>query len=338
MGGSTASYCEMDEATFAASPFLDNRMVSSPSAKKIKARIGAVVKSEPWVKTPPPVPSRYILHISHVGSTLLSRVVGVSPSCLSLREPVPLRYLAQNLMDQGSSAAWHSTQGFDALVDFALRNMGRPLGNRSRVVVKCTSWVNPLGEHFLSRDAGNPMRVAAVHVPVAHFVANTLKGSAGQQDLRSNAPSRIRRLQKLLPGFDRSLHAMNWGQIAAMSWLCEILTIRSVCERPGVALQWLNFDGFMQKPAEEVRHLAQHLDLEWDDGTDRMLADSGIMGKYSKGAKAVEFSNDQRVQALAKFMQENPNLITSAREWIVDVMKGHKLADWFGSAEGIPQL
>lgn len=339
MDGSTASYCQMDDASFSASPFLDGRIVQPVERKRFKTRIDAMVTSEPWAKKPAIVPGRYILHISHVGSTLLSRVVGVSPSCLSLREPMPLRFLAQAQLDQGSSVAWHSPRAFDGLVDFALRNLGRPLGNRNRVVVKCTSWVNPLGEHFLAKDTGQPMRVSAVHMPLANFVANTLKGAGGLQDLRSNAQSRMRRLQKLIPSFDRALYAMNWGQIAAMSWLCEVLTIRSVCSHASVALQWVDFEAFMKDSASEARSLAHHLDLEWDDSTDRLLAQSGILDKYSKTDKAVEFSNQERIRVLEKFKTDNAVLMTSAHQWVTEVIADHAdLSAWFGSSEQLPQL
>ncbi len=339
MDGTTASYTEMDEASFASSPFLDNRIVLPPSGKKFKTRIQAIATSEPWAAKPPPAPHRFILHISHVGSTLLSRVAGVSPTCLSLREPVPLRFLAQNLQDQGTHSAWQSPKAFDALTDFALSNLGRPLGDRTRVVVKCTSWVNPLAEHFFTKGAVQPMQVVGVHVPLENFVANTLKGNGGLQDLRSNAQSRMKRLQKLLPGFDRALYSMNWGQIAAMSWLCEILTIRQVCNQPGVQLKWLNFDDFMQDPQAQARDLAKHLALDWDDQTDSLLSDSGVLAKYSKANKAVDFTNDERIRVLDKFKQDNQALMTSASAWVREVISADaKLMAWLGSAEQFPHI
>jgi hypothetical protein len=339
MDGINAGYSEMDEASFNASSFLDNRMVTPPSGRKFKASIQAITSAAPWAATPPSVPHRFILHISHVGSTLLARIAGVSPTCLSLREPVALRFLAQQLQDQGTAEAWQSPQAFSALLDFALRNLGRPLGERTRVMVKCTSWVNPLARHFLAADVAEPKRVMGVHVPLENFAANTLKSSGGLQDLRANAQSRMRRLRHLVPSFDRKLYNMNWGQIAAMSWLCEILTIRQVCDQPNVQLKWLNFDEFMRSPQEQARDLAQHLDLEWDEQTDSLLASSGVLGKYSKANKAVDFTNDERMRALDKFKQDNQTLIASAKTWAQEVIAGYpELDSWLGSAEHVPTL
>jgi hypothetical protein len=206
-------------------------------------------------------------------------------------------------------------------------------------MVKCTSWVNPLARHFLAADVAEPKRVMGVHVPLENFAANTLKSSGGLQDLRANAQSRMRRLRHLVPSFDRKLYNMNWGQIAAMSWLCEILTIRQVCDQPNVQLKWLNFDEFMRSPQEQARDLAQHLDLEWDEQTDSLLASSGVLGKYSKANKAVDFTNDERMRALDKFKQDNQTLIASAKTWAQEVIAGYpELDSWLGSAEHVPTL
>jgi hypothetical protein len=81
-------------------------------------------------------------------------------------------------------------------------------------------------------------------------------------------------------------------------------------------VQWLDFDVFMQGPEEGARKLAGHLDLEWDDRTDRLLIKGGTLGSYSKAGKAVDFSNEQRLKLLEKFKGDNPDLIKSATAWL----------------------
>jgi hypothetical protein len=311
-----ATYLDINEASLSVSPFLDHRVVTPPEAKKYKADISAVLGSEAWKTARPAHPTRYILHISHVGSTLVSRAVGIAPTCLALREPLPLRYLALKYQELGLPESWLSRQRFMQLADFTLRSLGRPLNARTDVVVKCTSWVNGLASLFLDRQFGGRKQVLAVCSTLNNFVANTLKSNGGRSDLESAAQSRVRRLCAMLPGVEIRLHALNSGEIAAMSWLCEMLSIYQACTQHGSDLCWLDFDAYLTDPLEGSAGLARHLGLEWSESFTVALADSGVLRNYSKSSNAMAFSADDRRAILHKYQNEQPEQIAAANAWL----------------------
>ena len=87
--------------TIATSAFLDDR-----SLRADRPRHGV----EWWhlAAAFPPAARRdvqYIFHIGHVGSTLISRLLGELPGILSLREPLILRVYADRLGERGQSEA-----------------------------------------------------------------------------------------------------------------------------------------------------------------------------------------------------------------------------------------
>jgi hypothetical protein len=310
-----ASYLEMTESSFAASPFLDQRVVPAPQARQYKVDIAEVLASSRWRTASPRYPTRYILHISHVGSTLVSRALGVAPTCLALREPLPLRHLTQRYLELQEPDSWLSADAFMQLADFTMRSLGRPLGRHEDVVIKCTSWVNALAPLFLSPQFGGRHRVVAVYSSLDNFVANTLKSVGGRRDVESQAQSRVRRLSALLPTQFR-LYELDTGEIAAMSWLCEMLSIQRACAEQGVDLRWLDFDQYLQDPLSETAALAQHLALPWTEETAAALAESGILTRYAKRQQDIPFSRSSRDDLLQQFKREHPGLVASANRWI----------------------
>src|SRR5690349_24823851 len=80
----------MDRESYRAASFLDDRMLQQPvdaqviSWTEIEEAIGDELRSD----------ARWIFHIGHVGSTLISRLLGELDGVLAVREPRLLRDLA----------------------------------------------------------------------------------------------------------------------------------------------------------------------------------------------------------------------------------------------------
>lgn len=308
----------MNEASLAASPFLDHRVASTPDAKKYRIIIDEILDDVDWQSTAPSYPTRYIQHISHVGSTLISQALGVAPQSLALREPLPLRYLATSYLGLEQPGSWLSHTEFMRLVDFTLRSLGRPLNGRTEVVIKNTSWANVLAPVFLDPQFGGRKQVIGVYATLDRFVSNTLKGEGGRQDLESVAPARVTRLRALLPEADIRLYSLRSGELAAMSWLCEMLTILDSCTQHGSDLRWVDFDQFLESPVSQTAELARHLKLDWPAEFNEVLARSGILNRYSKWTNDVDFSAQTRDDILNKYKSENSAQITEANVWLDD--------------------
>jgi hypothetical protein len=311
-----ALYLEMNAASFADSPFLDHRLASPPDAGKYTIKIREILDDADWQQAAPTYPTRYIQHISHVGSTLISRALGIAPKSLALREPLPLRYLGWHYLDLDRPESGLPRPEFMRLLDFTLRSLGRPLGERTEVVIKTTSWANAIAPLFLDPNFGGPKQVVGVYTSLDRFVANTLKGETGRKDLELPAPARIRRLHAFLPEADVRLSALRPGELAAMTWLCEMLSIHQSCAQQGAALRWVDFDRFLESPVSQTAELARHLKLDWPAEFDDKLAQSGILSRYSKLTDEVAFSAETRDSILNKYKNENSVQLTDANLWL----------------------
>ena len=119
---------EMVEADYRASSFLDERIVARD---KRGQRVALADIERALAKSRSTRPLHFIFHAGHVGSTLLSRLLDETGKVLSLREPMPLRTMAE-AHDMG-------TLNLDAILELLLRLWERGFGGNDAVVLKATS-------------------------------------------------------------------------------------------------------------------------------------------------------------------------------------------------------
>lgn len=267
----------MDADSYSASPFLDRRI------RRPDPNITATL---PWTqlgafgKLCGTQQTRWIFHISHVGSTLLSRALGIHPEVLALREPVLLRWLAHQ------RAALHLPESrvdqptWQTGLATALGLLGRPLGERSQVTIKATSYCNVMAREILALQPA--ARATAIYCGLDNFLAGILKGRGGLLDILEMAPVRLRRLHRLLGRDVWSLASMSAPEQAAMSWTCEMLSLWDAQRWNPDRFTWLNFDNWAGHEEDTMRQLAGALAIEWTERDATALAQSGILTSYSK--------------------------------------------------------
>ena len=318
------------------SPFLDHRLSIPAHTTRYRVGLQEALAEAGKLGHPLHAPSRYLLHVSHVGSTLVSRVLGLSPAALALREPVPLRFLAEQrlLHDDGLglSSVWLSPREHTALKALALHCLNRPVEGRQAITIKCSSWVNVMADELLA--AVPAARVVGISVAPEAFLANTLRSEAGLRDIHGMAPARLRRLQRLLPGFCHPLHAFDAASLSAMSWLTEMLSIQRAAASSGAVLRWLDFDEFLNHPAASAEVLAHHLLLPWGSREADALHKSGLMTRYAKREQGEPYSAATRQHLLATFSREHAGSLQRGLNWLQETLLAHPpareaLTPWF---------
>jgi hypothetical protein len=80
----------LDRAAYREASFLDDRLLSQPFESRL-CSLDEMVAASARVTAPP---ASWIFHIGHVGSTLVSRLLGELDGVLALREPRSLRDIA----------------------------------------------------------------------------------------------------------------------------------------------------------------------------------------------------------------------------------------------------
>jgi hypothetical protein len=102
-----------------------------------------------------PVRCHFIFHISHVGSTLLSRLLGQHPGLFALREPAILRTLAHQFGALDQSVAPQSRAEFDGQLTVFLALWSRTFEREQTTLIKATSFVSEMAELLMHRVANS---------------------------------------------------------------------------------------------------------------------------------------------------------------------------------------
>ncbi len=170
-------FVHLSEAEYASASFLDHRMLQP---------------NQPWSMIPwsdlhgategLPLNCDFLFHISHCGSTLISRLLANHPAFFSLREPAILRLFAMGYAPQ-------------RLPTF-LALWSRTFQPQQKSLIKTTSFVNAIATELLHLVPGS--RTTLLYVPLATFLAALLDGA--MSDITSGLTSRIARLRQHLAG------------------------------------------------------------------------------------------------------------------------------------------
>src|SRR5262249_53815689 len=215
-----------DPITYRSASFLDDRVLG-PATKGVWVPVSRVAEASRLTNNARPL--HFIFHTGHVGSTLLSRLLEEKGDVLSLREPMPLRTLAEAFDVLAGPDSLLSRAQFDLVLETFLRLWSRGYETTRTVVVKATSSAGRLAVPILSASEG--ARGVSLTARAAPSLATLLAGENSPLDLRGHAPERIRRLQERVPAPLPPLHQLSIGELAALSWLAESCTQRETLDR-----------------------------------------------------------------------------------------------------------
>jgi hypothetical protein len=299
---------EFSEAAYRTASFLDDRILA-PSTRggwlPIDAVIGAAQRTSAR-------PLHFIFHTGHVGSTLVSRLLDETGLVLSLREPLPLRTLAdaQDVLRQPESLL--SPARFDELLTAQMRLWSRGYTQTNCVVVKATSSAARLAPLIL---ADNTTRAIYLNQRAESAITTLLAGQNSPIDLRGHGPGRMQRLCARLGRAVTPLHALSPGELAAMSWLAESLCRRDVLARfPGQVLA-VDFDEFLADIAGGMRHVLAQFRLPIDERALSQLATSPVLTRYSKAPEHA-YGPLLRAQVLDQARREHRAEIGKGLAWL----------------------
>ena len=299
----------LDEAAYRAASFLDRRILESRPEQTVVA--AATVASAAAALTPQ---AHYIFHIGHVGSTLVSRLLGELPGFFSVREPALLRELASN---PALERAWGALDLRDAL-----SILGRRWRPAQRTVIKATSFVSEIAQRILEVDAD----AAAIFMftPALAYLRCIMGGPNSRLESQALAPSRLARLRKRLGGAPAS-DPRSEGEWIAMSWLCEMVCLQEAARRFAARIVWVDFDEFLAAPGEGLEAAARALGNAAGPREVAGLLAGPLMHRYSK---APEYAYDTalRQEVLASAGREYAAEIRHGMAWLETLAARHGLA------------
>jgi hypothetical protein len=299
-----------DAAAYRAASFLDDRILG-PTTQGAWLPVAGVDDASRRVANSRPV--HFIFHTGHVGSTLVSRLLDETGDVLPLREPLPLRTLADAHDALGRIDSLVSGAQFTRALGTFMRLWSRGYGPTRCVVVKATSSAGRLAASILAGSEGS--RAIYMNLRPEPYLATLLAGQNSPIDLRGHGPERMRRLQSRLGTALAPLHTLSIGELAAMSWLAESWTQRDSVTRFAGRVIALDFDAFLSNVAGSMARILGHFALPGDA---RYLADvdrSPVLTRYSK-APEYGYTPDVRAEVLRESRRQNRAEIRKGMDWL----------------------
>ncbi len=255
------------------------------------------------------VAADFIFHIGHVGSTLMSRLLGRHPQVFSLREPQALRSFAEAELRQ---APWGPAE-FRARLAVFLALYSRTWRPEQRVVLKATSLVGEIAPGLM--QAAADARALFMYVRPESYIATILGGDNSLGELRIGARSRRERLARRLGPASQAGESLSDGELAAMTWACEMTALRAAAAALGDRVLWLDFDAFLADPAAGLSRALRHLRRDPDSIHVKAMLRSGYLERYSK-APEWAYGPDLRRRVLQAARQGGGHEIRKGLAWL----------------------
>lgn len=282
-------FVKLDAVDYERASFLDERMLRPTMS------VGTV----PWNLIEPlrhllAVRCDYIFHVSHCGSTLISRLLGLHPHCFALREPWLLRD-AKQLLDG------------DRLITL-LGLWSRVFRPPQKALIKATSFVNAFGSQLM--DSSPESHALLIYIPATSFLAAVLDGS--MSDIETQLEPRWRRLNHEWLQISGKPSDLSPGERCAMSWLAELLALEQLSLRYPKRTRWLDFEQFLNSPESTYCRVVEFFRYPSGVLTD---AHHQLLHRYAKKTE-VQYDSVFRSKLLAAAHQTHQEEIARGLDWL----------------------
>jgi hypothetical protein len=290
--------------------FLDDRILG-PATIGAWVSVGHAAEASRLVASARPL--HFIFHTGHVGSTLVSRLLDETGAVLSLREPLPLRTLADAYDLLGRPDSLLSDAQFDLTLAMFMRLWSRGYDVTRSVVVKATSTAGRLAVPILA--GSEQSRAIYMNLRAESYLATLLAGQNSPTDLRGHGPERMRRLQSRIAAPLAPLHSLSIGELAAMSWLAETWAQREAVKRFAGSVITLDFDHFLSTVADSMGRILGHFGLPHDARYLSEVGRSPVLTRYSK-APEYAYTPIVRAEVMRDSRRHNSDEIRKGMVWL----------------------
>jgi hypothetical protein len=280
----------MNRDSYRASSFLDDRMLQSAvdaqivSWGLIEEAAGEDMRSD----------ARWIFHIGHVGSTLVSRLLGELDGVLAIREPRILRDLALAPADIRGR-----------YIEPVPRLMSRTFDEFELACVKATSFASEIAPDLVPEGE----RALFMYASPSNYIANILAGENSIKELHALAQSRSDRMRTRVSGIEAQ---QSDPHRAAAAWASEMISLEAAAERMGDRnIEWADFDRMLDDMPEAIARTAVHFGFRDDCATVEAIANGPLMRRYSK-ATEYDYSPALRRELIAQAARQHAGDIADA--------------------------
>ncbi len=296
------------EEQLAAASFLDRRIVTPQSRREwisfaeVAAQLDSAGRDD----------AHYIFHIGHVGSTLVSRLLGCLVEVLALREPQVLRNAADLWTGRDQLDACYSLASLVDRLQVIRRLLARTFRPEQRAMIKATSFASDIAPLMVTADA----RALFLTVKPQSYMTTILAGEASRQELRGLTGARLTRLARHLGPMPFRFWQLGEGERVALGWAGEMLSLSAAeAALPAGSVLWVDFDDFLARPARLLIAISAHFGFTLSEQRAAQILSSPIMRTYSK-APEHRYDTALRRTLQAQAAIEHAPALRAGMQWL----------------------
>jgi hypothetical protein len=276
----------MDSDSYRAASFLDDRLLQ----QAVDAQLVPWPEVEAAMSDAARSDARWIFHIGHVGSTLISRLLGELEGVLAVREPRLLRDLALTPPDVRQTYCAPAAKLFS-----------RTFAESEIACVKATSFASEIAAELVPPAE----RALFLFAGPRKYIASILAGENSVKELELLAGARENRLAgrgiNLPPARDDA-------ERAAAAWACEMTSLEVAAgAMRDRQIEWADFDVLLVDMKAALTRIAGFFGFEASAERVETIINGPLMRRYSK-ALEYDYSPGLRAElignALAQYGQK----------------------------------
>ena len=226
-----------------------------------------------------PPAAHAIFHVSHCGSTLVSRLLAELPGCLPVREPITLLACAQarRELDQSSSRLDQTT--WDKLFDATVKLLSRVYQPGERAFIKATSACGNLLPPFLRRSTAS--KALLLYTDLETWLTVMLRNDDVRSNGRFYAQAWLKDLHALSGRQEIRLAGLSDAEMFAINWLTAMLHFERTRQASPAQVRRCDFEKLLADPVGELDSVGRFLGLD----TARLpeVLAGPLMKSYAKG-------------------------------------------------------
>ncbi|MGE5626118.1 MAG: hypothetical protein ACM3ZT_11290 [Bacillota bacterium] len=287
----------LDEAVYRRASFLDQRALKADT-RGAWFPMEAVYKHTQGLK--PAAPAHFIFHVSHCGSTLVSRLLAELAGCEPLREPLALLGLALQRRELDRPVSRLDGSVWDRLFALVFALLSRTYRPGERTLVKATSACANLLAPLAVQSPSS--RALMLYDALESWLPNMLRDEQVRENGRFYAQAWLMDFHVLTGRKDLRLAELKDAEQFAVNWLTGMLHFERARQQTPERTRLCDFEAFLADPARELQSLGQF--LGYDTGHAAQAAAGPLMKSYAKNTDR-PFDAGQRRRELEESRRQN---------------------------------
>lgn len=224
------------------------------------------------------LPPHFIFHVSHCGSTLVSRLLAELPGSLPIREPLTVLALAMQRRERGRPTARLMERGWDELFELSLRLLGRAYRPGERSLIKATSaCANLLGPLAAKSPASHAL---LLYTDLETWLCTMLRDDVVRENGRFYAAAWLTDFVAMTGHDDIKLSELTDAEQFTLNWLTGMLHFEKAQQGMPERVLPCDFEVFLADAGAGLESAARFFGL--DGGRARETAAGPLMQSYAK--------------------------------------------------------